>query len=329
MSQYTLLENIIKFSVFVLLTAAISLFTSACMETFPNDAFKSNANGTQADAERSKDYGPPRVVGHLQDDVIDESSGLAASRCNAGAFWTHNDSGDDAFLYGVNLQGEKLGTWRVPGAKNIDWEDVAAFKDKDGKCYIFASDTGNNKRDRGEMTVYKIPEPVIAPGDKDSTKKNPTWTAPADAIKIAYPGARYDAECLMIDPQTGDIYIITKSYTHEAVLYKLPAGYSLDKVNDMTELGTISVPAFPNGTITGGDISPDATRAVICDYFNAYEFVLPSGAKNFDDIWKQKLQVIELGPRKTGESIAYSADGKFILAGSEGEHSPLIEVDRK
>ena len=329
MPQYMLPKNIIKFCAFVLLISAISLFTANCASVFPNDAFKSNANGPQGDAEKSKDYTASKVVGHLQDDAIDESSGLAASRCSEGVYWTHNDSGDDAFLYGINLQGEKLGVWRVPGAKNIDWEDIAETKEKDGKCYLYISDTGNNKRDRGIMTIYKLPEPQVSPADKDSTKKNPVWTAPADEIKIEYPGERYDAECLMIHSQSGDIYIITKSYTHEAVLYKLSPPFDMEKTNDLKQIGIISVPAFPNGTITGGDISPDGLRAVICDYFNAYEFVLPAGAKDFDDIWKQKPLVIELGPRKTGESIAYSADGKFIIAGSEGRNSPIIVVEKK
>jgi hypothetical protein len=329
MSQYMLLENIIKFSVFVLLISLLSLFTANCAGVFPNDVFRSNSNGTLGDAERSKDYAAPKVVGHLQDDVIDESSGIAASRCNTGVYWTHNDSGDDAFLYGFDLKGEKLGVWRVPAAKNIDWEDIAEFKDKDGKCFLYVSDTGNNKRERGQLTIYKVPEPQVSPDDKDSTKSRPVWTSPADEIKIEYPDSRYDAETLMVHPQTGDIYVMTKSYTHEALIYKLVAPYDPEKVNTMKQIGTMSVPAFPNGTLTGGDISPDGKRAVICDYFNAYEFILPDPAKNFDEIWKQKPQVIELGPRKTGESIAYSADGKFIIAGSEGKNSPLIVVDRK
>ena len=165
--------------------------------------------------------------------------------------------------------------------------------------------------------------------DKNATKTRPVWTAPADAIRVEFPGVRHDAETLMVHPQTGDIYVLTKSYTHEASIYKLAAPYDLEKVNPMKLLGLIEVPALPNGTLTGGDISPDGKRAVICDYFNAYEFVLPAGAKDFDEIWKQKPLVIELGPRKTGESIAYSANGKFIIAGSEGAHSPIIEVDRK
>jgi hypothetical protein len=174
-----------------------------------------------------------------------------------------------------------------------------------------------------------VPEPIVSGEDKNSSKTNPVWTSPADVINIEYPEMRHDAETLLVHPITGDIYVLTKSYTHEASIYKLSAPYDLEKVNPMKLLGSISVPAFPNGTLTGGDISPDGKRLVICDYFNAYELVLPDTAKNFDDIWKQTPQVIELGPRKTGESIAYSAEGKFLIATSEGKNPPVIVVERK
>ncbi len=86
---------------------------------------------------------------------------------------------------------------------------------------------------------------------------------------------------------------------------------------------------MPNGFLTGGDISPDGKRVIVCDYFSAYEIVLPESAKNFDDIWKEKPSVIQLGEREQGEAVSYSADGKSILATSEKKNSPIIEVKRK
>lgn len=328
MRHYMLSKNIIKFCGFLILISLISLFTSSCSGVFPQQAFRSNNEGLAGDAEKSKDYAAPKIVASIKDDAVTESSGVAASRCNTGVFWTHNDSGDDAFLFAFNLSGQKLGVWRIPAAKNIDWEDIAAYKDANGKCFLYIGDTGNNARNRGELTIYKVPEPVISDSDKDSNKSRPVWTEPADAIRIEYPDMRHDAETLMVHPQSGDIYVLSKSYSHEATVYKLAAPYDLTKVNQMKNLGTIAVPAFPNGTLTGGDISPDGTRAIVVDYFNAYELALPAGV-NFDEIWKQKSMVIELGPRKTGEAIAYSTDGKFLIATSEGKNSPIIKVDRK
>jgi hypothetical protein len=324
-------KNIIKFCAFIILTCLVSLFTLNCSSGFPHDAFRSNANGILGDAEKSKDYREPKVTGHIQDNAVEESSGVAASRCAADVYWTHNDSGDEAFLYAFNLKGEKLGTWRVPGARNDDWEDIAAYKDKDGKCYLYVGDIGDNKHERGEMTVYRVPEPAIGPGDKDASKRDMVFTEPAQAIHIKIAGFKDDAETLMIHPVSGDIYILAKSYKKQSAVYKLAAPFKIDDegVNAPQLLGPFTVPAIPDGTITGGDISPDGKRVIVCDYFSGYELLLPDGAKSFDDIWKQKPLIVELGPRKTGESIAYSADGKFLIATTEEKNPPVIVVERK
>jgi len=323
-------KNLIKFCLFVTLTCLLSLFTLNCSSGFPHDAFRSNVNGLSGDAEKSKDYGEPKVVGHIQDKDVDEASGIVASRCTQDVYWTHNDSGDEAFIYAFNLKGEKLGTWRVPGAKNEDWEDIATFKDKSGKCFLLLADIGDNKHDRKGMVVYKVPEPVIGPGDKDATRKDMIFTEHEQPISIKIPDFKDDAETLMVHPETGDMYILAKSYKRSSAIYKLAAPYQTDgPENTMQLIGPFSVPSVPDGVITGGDISPDGKRVIVCDYFSGYELVLPSDAKNFDDIWKVKPLVVDLGPRKTGEAVAYSADGKFIVATTEGKTPPVIVAERK
>src|SRR5262245_20994043 len=47
----------------------------------------------------SAGYGSPVHLANLENQSVKESSGIAASRLNAGVFWTHNDSGDDPFIY--------------------------------------------------------------------------------------------------------------------------------------------------------------------------------------------------------------------------------------
>ena len=188
-----------------------------------------------------------------------------------------------------------------------------------------------NARDRGEFVVYRVKEPVVT-GATDSSRKKPFSTEPAETIKFEYPDMRHDAETLMVHPQTGDIYILSKRISGAAGVYKLPAaaGYKTDKMNRLEKIADFSAPAMPNGLLTGGDISPDGTRVAICDYFGGYEIVMPAGkSKNFDEIWKEKPSTIELGERRQGETVAYTADGKAILATSEKKNSPVIKVDRK
>ena len=62
---------------------------------------------------------------------------------------------------------------------------------------------------------------------------------------------------------------------------------------------------------------------------DGYELTLPAGDNNFDDIWKQTPVRIDLGPRDTGEAVAYSPDGNTIYATTEGKKAPMIVVKRK
>ena len=109
----------------------------------------------------------------------------------------------------------------------------------------------------------------------------------------------------------------------------MKAGSDKSKTVKLEKIADFSIPAVPEGFLTGGDISPDGRRVVLCDYFGAYEILLPENAKNFDDIWKEKPLRIDLGTREQGEAIGYAANGNSILATSEKKNSPMIEVVRR
>ncbi len=324
-SESMLQKTITKNSAFVILLSLFCLILSGCFSVSPQ--FEKNT--AQNNSNVSNEYDKPKVSGKIESAEITESSGLAASRCQEDVFWTHNDSGDKAFIFALNSKGVKLGTFLVKGAKNNDWEDMALFKDAKGECFLYIGDIGNNLRTRGELTVYRLKEPQVSSADKNSSKKNPQTTENAEAIKIKYPDFHHDAETLMVHPETGDIYILTKRLSGAAGVYKLPKNYEKDKVNQLEKIADFTVPAIPNGFLTGGDIAPDGKRAVICDYFGAYEITLPKNAKNFDEIWRQTPQEIELGERAQGEAVCYSADGNSIFATSEKRNSPMIQVKRK
>ena len=313
-------KTIAKKISFVISLVIFSLSLNACFSVSSQDEKNKNKSANR----NSKNHSEPKIVGTIKSDEIKEGSGLVSSKCSENVFWTHNDSGDDAYIFALDGKGEKRATYKVKGAKNIDWEDIAETKNESGECFLFIGDFGNNARTRSEHTIYKVKEPTEF--SKDSSRKNPQMTEDAEAIKFTYPDIRHDAETLLVHPQTKEFYVITKRLTGAAGVYKLKADYDKSAVNKLEKISDLSVPAVPEGFLTGGDISPDGKRVVICDYFFAYEFVLPANAKNFDEVWKQKPQKIELGTREQGEAVAYSADGTSIFATSENKNSPLIEV---
>lgn len=311
-------KTIAKFSVFVIFTGFAAGFFTSCTSASPGV----NTTG------RETQYGPPKVIGTIKSADITESSGIAASRCQANVLWTHNDSGDDAFIFAIDGSGKSVGTWKLPNARNIDWEDIAAYKDMTGKCFLYIGEIGDNKTKRHDHAVYRVQEPVVTAGDAGSNRKAPLITANAEIIRFSYPDYDQDAETIMVHPKTGDIYVVTKRVSGPAGVYRIKPEFDRGGIQKVTYVAEIAVPAVPNGFLTGGDISPDGRRVVICDYSRAYEFVLPEDIENFEDIWAQTPAPIELGKRKGGESVCYSAHGTSIFATSESVRSPVIEVKR-
>jgi len=272
-------------------------------------------------------YGQPTTLATIKDKSVAESSGLVASRTTPGAYWTHNDSGDGPFIYAFDTRGDSFGTFRVAGAQARDWEDIAAGPGpQPNKSYLYIGDTGDNDGVRPEVVVYRVPEPVLTAATREFTKKRPGSTEPADAIRLQYPDGKHDAEALLVHPRTGNLYIVTKVAIANPSVYEAVAPFTAGQSITMRKIGEVHVPSLFGGVITGGNISPDGRRVALCDYFQGYEMVLPAGASNFDDIWKQKMTGFDLGKRKQGESITYRLDGKALLATSEGKQSPLIMV---
>jgi len=62
---------------------------------------------------------------------------------------THNDSGDQAKLYILSQEGEKIMEIKLNRLKHIDWEDIAADAD-----HFYIADTGNNFATREDLKIY-------------------------------------------------------------------------------------------------------------------------------------------------------------------------------
>ena len=274
-------------------------------------------------------YGPPVTLTTIKEKTITESSGLVASRQTPGAYWTHNDSGDGPFIYSFDTHGDSFGIFRVTGAQARDWEDISIGPGpQQDKSYLYIGDIGDNNSVRADIVVYRVLEPVLTPDTRKLTKAKPGTTEPAEVIRLQYPDGSHDAEALLVHPSTGHIYIVTKVLISDPGVYEAAPPFPAGKTIKMARIGTIHVPSIFGGVVTGGSVSPDGRHVALCDYFQGYELVLPPGSNNFNDIWKQRMVGFDLGKRKQGESIAYSSDGKALLATSEGRRTPLIQVVR-
>lgn len=290
---------------------------------------RASAAGSSSAAD-SSNYRNPTKIARLKDSAVRESSGIVASRTSPGLYWTHNDSGDGPFLYLFDQRGLSRGVWKVTGAKAKDWEAIAAGPGPDvTKKYLYIGDIGDNGQRRPEIIVYRVPEPTVAAGDEQSNRRKSIPTEAAEIIRLRYPDGPHDSEALMVHPQSGNIYVVTKQVFGDPHIYEATGPVTPGGPVTLRHLGQLDIPSMFGGIITDGAISPDGTRAVLCDYLRGYELVLRNPEVHFNTIWKQPFSTVDLGSRKQGEAITYRLDGRALLATSEGSPAPLLQIQRR
>lgn len=315
-------KTIAKFACLVILVTAANALMVSC-----SDASSSGRRGVRSE-EFSQSFETPIEVGRIESPEVLESSGFAASQCQPNLYWTHNDSGDDAFVFAMTLAGKHLGTWRVTNAANLDWEDMSVAKATDGTCYLYIGDIGNNKLAKVELMVYRVKEPAVSNSDRMSTRKNPLRTHPAEAMIFRYSDTPHNAETLIVHPASGDIYVLTKRVDGPSLVFKMMPQFGSSRTIVAAKVGEVSVPSVPNGLLTGGAISPDGKHVILCDYSAGYELILGEAA-NFDEIWKSPPVRLDIGERTIGEAVTFAPDGAAVIATSEKKHAEIFEIKKK
>jgi len=213
--------------------------------------------------------------------------------------WTHNDSGDKARLYAVGADGRTLATLTLGGVEARDWEALAAGRDDRGRPALFVGDIGDNDGVWPEVAVYRVVEPAEL---RDVT-------VPAVRYRLRYPDGSHDAEALLVDPHSNRLYVATKSLAGGG-LYQAPARLRTGQVNVLRRVAR--VPPI----VTDGAYLPDGRAFVLRDYQQAHVYTRPG----------RRVGAFELPLQYQGESITVTADGRSVLAGSEGPDSEVWRV---
>jgi hypothetical protein len=239
------------------------------------------------------------VLLRIGDQRVVESSGLAVSRRHDGVLWTHNDSGDAARVFAVGRDGRVLATVTFAGVRARDWEAMAVGRDDRGGPALFVGDIGDNQGVWPSVTVYRAAEPARL---RDAT-------VPAQAYRLRYPDGPRDAEALLVDPGGNRLYVASKDEAGGG-LYQAPAELRANRVNLLRRVGR--VPPL----VTDGAFSPDGRLLVLRDYQAAHLYEA-SG---------RRLATVALPLQPQGESVAFSADGRSLLVGSEGDDSEVWRV---
>ena len=191
--------------------------------------------------EASETISPTARIAHER---IDECSGIVYLE---GAFYVHNDSGDDPVIYrGTRLDFADAEVLTVDGAAARDWEDITVLEGD-----LLVGDIGDNRREREELTLYRV---RYLPADKRLQT--------VATYRVRYPDEPHDAEALACIEDV--LHLITKA-----------RGDSVTNVYAFDDLGegTVNVPRLVGQLdigvgeqITAGTYDPHSRTLVLLTY---------------------------------------------------------------
>ncbi len=304
-----------------------SLLLAGCADagpTLPVD-HRIPGGGTPA-AQPREEARPSGIVGSLEAEDLDESSGLAASRRHPGVFWSHNDSGGDSVLFAFDDAGAHKGRVHIGQALAEDWEDLAM----DGSGAIWVHDGGNNNNRRRNLTVYRVPEPETLHG----------VTLADRAVRFRFPDQKafpepgrmnFDSEAIFWD---GDrLFLLSKHRSDTRTkLYRFPAGIQDDPTWDakamlvpgkkpdpvvLELLGDFEIGGNPKnhgGKVSAADLSRDGRRLAVLSYNAIFVFERPDGTANWLAGTHRR---IDLEQTITMQCEAIAWDGEALLFTNE------------
>jgi hypothetical protein len=289
-------------------------------DQIPVLAWKDLTENTQAGESV---FQPAQLMGTIVSATLNEISGITASRRSADIYWVHNDSGDRPRIFAVNARGDLLATFRVVGAANEDWEDIASGPGPNGEPSLYIADMGDNALKRDFIVVYRVREPELA------AQAQSTDTEPVEPFQFVYPDGRHDAEALVVDPSSGQIYIVTKTRSEKCAVYRSPATLKMGTAMTLERVEGAAVARISElRLVTGAAAAPDGGRIVIRTYFSAFEFRRPPQG-DFSSVFAASPVSVALPLEPQGEAITYTTDSNSLITTSEKLPARLQRLDRK
>ncbi len=249
----------------------------------------------------------------VEDQQIDEASGLVASRVNKGVLYTHNDSGGESVVFAISSMGESLGRFVLDGIKNRDWEDIALGPGPiQSKSYLYVGEIGDNRAAYSSVFVYRFVEPEI-PSDSNFVVS----VSEIDRIEIVYEDGPRDAEALFIDPSNADIYIVSKR-EEKVGLYHVPFPQSQTEPNTAIRVADIQL-----SMVTAADITPDGRKILLKTYTGVWQVKVRRNQSVAKAV-QGKLKALPYKIEPQGEAIAWDCLGKGYYTISErSQDNPL------
>lgn len=259
------------------------------------------------------------VPGAIASRDVRELSGLAASRRTDGVWWAHNDSGDSARVFAVASDGRDLGQFALVGASASDWEDLAVGPGPvAGTSYLYVADIGDNAKARPSVRLYRVAEPAVSTG---AAVPPPAQTlSGVDALELVYPDGAHDAEALLVDPVSGNLFVVTKELGGTAQVFRALANLPAGSRTTLTQVATVAL-GFGR-PVTAADVTATGDVVALRTYSTVALFPRPAGA-GLAQAFVQPSCAGAVASEAQGEAIAFTRDGRAYVTASEGANPPL------
>lgn len=257
------------------------------------------------------------ATGALNDNRLNEISGIADCRGRNGFFWMHNDSGDSARFFLVSREGAVERRVYFPESV-FDCEDMAVGLGAKPGTYLYLGDMGDNFLFRSTINIYVFREDSLLMG----SDQNITATK-YRKISLRYPDGAHDAEALAVDPLDSTLYIITKSDA-KAIIFGIP-------LKKLFKGGSFTLKKFgviPHTKFTAADISLTGQEIVLKRTDSIFYWKRPAGT-TFSQTLKTQPYIIPYNKEKQGEAVCFAADGSGFYTASEGVNEPIFFFKKK
>jgi len=246
------------------------------------------------------------------DKRLQEASGLVASINNPSYLWTLNDSGNPAEVFLIGDHAKIRLVCKLANVNNRDWEDIAIGAGPEpGKNYVYVADIGDNSAQYDLKFIYRFPEPSLSNARELVIRQ-------FDTLTLQMPDGKRDAETLLIDPSTHDLFILSK---RESAVHLYCARFPFDR-------GTIvldKISELPFSLIVAGSISANGEEVLLKDYSRIY-YWKKSGNERLQDILTRKPIELPYDPEPQGEAITWARDESGFYTVSESSHGQQAQL---
>lgn len=254
---------------------------------------------------------PPQEYA-LNTPLLDEASGLARGIKNPDLLYSHNDSGGKNSVYAIDGKGGLVAEIHLPTVKNRDWEEISTSIDPlSKKPLIYVGDIGDNNAKYKSCYIHIFEEPLI----EDSL----VVVQDLRTIEYVYEDGARDAEAFIVDPASGDIYVISKREEHVGI-YHLPYPQNSGETLVAKKLGVMQM-----NWVTAADISHDGKKVLVKSYGSIKRFKV-GGKKDIAKALSKPGKSLPYILEPQGEALCFDPSGKgyYTLSEKSGDKTQIL-----